>query len=318
MGIGVRRVAAVIVLVGGLLVFGRWAGGPEDSAAPCTRPVAWRIGRVDPEFGVSGELVREAVEAAIAEWESASGRTLFRYDSIRGMPVELVYDGRQAAADSARRLRERITYLGKLLAEQDRHFARDERAYTQNLEALQRRATELDREIERHNAEAERWNAQGGAPEPAWERLRRRVEELRAEQERIQRRARELENQRRRLERDLERLREVAEEYDSLVAEYHDRFVGSVESGVYRETVGVRGGRTVRVARSLTIYHFDGYDELVLVLTHELGHALGLEHVPETGAVMYRAFSSGDVRGPVRLHPADLAALEALCAAPIS
>lgn len=71
------------------------AASAPGTPAPCQVPVAWRIGFVDSRFGLHGSELRSAVEEAVALWESAAGRELFRHDPHEGMPVDLVYDERQ-------------------------------------------------------------------------------------------------------------------------------------------------------------------------------------------------------------------------------
>jgi len=61
--------------------------------------------------------------------------------------------------------------------------------------------------------------------------------------------------------------------------------------------------------RRVNIYQFSDTDQLVRVLEHELGHALGLGHVKSPGSIMYRL---NDGTGK-ELSADDIAELKFIC-----
>src|SRR5581483_11943937 len=74
------------------------AGHARAEPAPaCQAPIKYRIGAIDPRFGISREDFRRDVEEAGKLWAGAAGRTLFSYDEKGPLEINLVYDSRQEA-----------------------------------------------------------------------------------------------------------------------------------------------------------------------------------------------------------------------------
>ncbi len=251
------------------------------SALPCQVPIPWEIGRLDPEFGLGEEDVALAVRNAARLWEEAAGRAIF--PEGEGLTIHLVFDDRQAGLAERETEASRLASVDAQLEERRTRMERDN--------------DRLEREIDAHNERVRALNESGGAPPeviPELERIERDLERRRsAMQEEIAQ-----------LNADVERRNADAE---ALARAFPP---SSIESGSYSETIQQRRGRLVGVAdREIQIFRFVSRDHLVLLLAHELGHALGLGHVDTPEAVMAPVHESV----VTELHPADRALLAQQC-----
>lgn len=313
---------AKLLLTGLLLIVAALAGRhvlrmlypPDPHAhAPCAIPVHYALGEVDPRFGLDHLTAVAALAEAVNLWQAEGGPALFiESTDPRAMQVSFRFDERQQGAVERRSLRSRLELdQGDLEREQatlQSWSARIER----NQAARERRAAELRPRLERHEAAVARWNANPGAGTESQRRaleaegaalraevaaLERLTDELNADIDAYNRRAEEA-------QRRAGQMRARVERYNATAADE------PVESGRY--SYDPEQGRRIDVFRAAS------FDELVWVLAHELGHALGIGHVEEPGAIMHgMVHEGGDLepgRGrPVELAAADRAALREVC-----
>lgn len=285
------------------------------SQVPCAVPLAWRLARADPEFGLSSAEATAALQQAATMWEERTGRTLFRHDPEDGFPIRLVYDERQARTDQrAQREAElaqeqaRLDAEGEALKQRGDQHAAARARYTERQRAY-------DRRVEEYNAAVRAWNERGGGSDEEAERLDEAGEELREERS-------ALDQQRRALEQELAGLQEAVDRINRANAEYAGRADAlarefpsvTMEAGEYREAVRMEGRRVASVGREIRVYRIGNADELRLIVAHELGHALGLGHLEEPRTVMsaaHDARTEGSIVAEV--HPADLELLRSTC-----
>lgn len=270
-------------------------------------PIRWRIGEIDPRFGLSEAQVRNAVERAAALWEAAAERELIVHDSSRGIAINLVYDDRQE-----RRL-ERRRAKAELDARSARLEAAKERIRSAGAEVdeaharLEQAVAALNAATRQHNERVREWNLRGGAPPEV-------IQEIEADRENLERMAERIRRDEmafRALEDRASRLAEehnaLVEEYNALVVEYNQRFgEGWQEEAGRYESMGGSSG-----FESITVFVVENEDHLALILAHELGHALGIDHVEHDPAALmspYTQHGGGEVY-ELRLTESDIAAL---------
>src|SRR3954471_20780438 len=65
-------------------------------AFPCTLPVTYKLGSIDPRFGISTSTLEKDLTSASKLWNTAAGKSVVTEDEKGALvTVSLVYDSRQ-------------------------------------------------------------------------------------------------------------------------------------------------------------------------------------------------------------------------------
>lgn len=308
-----RRWPLILLALGLPLALALWVGSggaTGGAAAPCSEPLSWHLGELDDRFGLTRPEAEAAIREAVSLWEVVAGRPLFRAGP-GGLTVHFTFDERQE------RVQERTERLGRLDPRVEELRARQAALDAEGHRlagvgmALEADARDYQERRRVHNRTVSDWNGRGGAPPAVAEELLRGQGALEALRRELQGRREAFEARERGFRREVEELQRDIDAHN-VEAEALDRdFAGGmVESGRYSAIT--RNGRVVE--REIRIFRFDGADDLTLVLAHELGHALGMDHTADAGAVMSEvSHRQGPPRGTPRLTDGDRQLLESLC-----
>jgi hypothetical protein len=269
---------------------------------PCKNPIEYKIGTLDPRFGVSQEQFLADIKQAGALWSTAEHKTLFEYNPTGSLTINLIYDDRQKITQQENALNSSIDQNKQVADSVKQEFSSLKEKYTaaqaqysQDLAAYNKAQTD-------YNNQVAYWNEQGGAPSREYAALQSQKNALTAQRA-------TLETERQKVNALAAQINALIDKYNLLVSHINDTVDAINNDGLagtqFEEGVYISDREGTRI----NIYQFNNKTYFIRVLAHELGHSLGLQHNDGANSIMSPVNQSKSLT----LSQDDLSAIAALC-----
>jgi matrixin len=278
-------------------------------AKPCGQTIQYRIGKIDSRFGVDSQGVMRAAAQAAELWNAAAHAQAIAYDKAGGVTIELVYDERQ---NLMQRYDGYAAVIGQEEAQAKRMAAEADDLQSQldaANAAMNAAQNDYDGQRDAYNARVDRLNEIGGGTRGQVRALDQIRLQLDRQASDLNEKAGDLIKLNARRKTLVQKHNALVDHINAMVATANGEFGKDIVAGLY-----IKSGNRA----TIEVFAFTDQSDLVALLAHEFGHALGLGHSPDPQSIMGRVHKSDGIlvglsSSPPPLSPGDVAALANIC-----
>lgn len=248
----------------------------DGSLGPCDKPIEYSIGRFDTQFDISKDDFISYIAEAAFVWEKVLNRKEFIYNPNSDFKINLIYDQRQLDTIQKQKTEFGLSTVEDAFKKLDSDFTAFKSGYDQKVSSYKRALALFQNKQAAYNAEVASWNAKGGAPKETYDSLNAERQNLNAEAAALNAEAVSIDAMSKQLSALLDQRNAKALEYNNIAEAYNQKYTNGLEFNQAEYT-----------GKAINVYQFGNKQDLVLALTHELGHALGMNHVENPKSIMY-------------------------------
>lgn len=229
-----------------------------ENRRPCAAPILYKIGKIDSGFKISEKDFLNKIEIASNIWEKSMNKNLFEYDPNAKLTINLVYDYRQETTN----LRNVIDKKNEVADSVKEEFLALTKKYEIDKDSYEQAVTDFNRDV---NTFSKR----------EYEARRKVVEEQRVALNLLS-----------------QQINSYVSKYNIIVRDINtdvnvvNENAGEIEQGLYTRNLS---------EEKIDIFEYENETKLGRVVTHELGHAIGLEHNLNSQSIMYELNSGSSL-----------------------
>lgn len=318
MGIKIRYTLAFIVIVGILFaifsdhqvrdrlsqVTGKIVNQVEDiyPNRSCEEPINYSLGEIDARFGITEDKIISLLQEAENVWEDSIDRNLFQYSSDKenSVLVNFIFDERQQQIIEARSSEASLEDQWESLDVFIQNYNTVSDKYKADADVYDADVADYEALLTEFNDTVAEWNEEGGSN---------------SEYRQLKQQEYFIETVYKGLEAKKDELNETADSLNNLAEQ-----INILQDGLSRKT-DLHNAKYANddvihsgdfSSYTINVYQYYSISDLRLILAHELGHALGIDHVDDPESIMHYLLETQNLHD-LSATVDDLAALDSVC-----